>query len=226
MRIVESMSTPALNLGMRPDGSLATRAYHVIKEKILNRELPGGSVVVEGRLATKLDLSRTPLREALRRLAGEGLLVKEGSRQFTVRQVSAAEFFQSMRVRELLETEAVVLAVGRLSPETTNDLRSQIRECATKSEQRKDHWLLDDRIHEHVAEASGNAVAARIIKDLRAATRMFEINRPFERVNADAQEHLAILDAIDAGDRDPARAAMRYHLQKIQAEVMDALSGA
>lgn len=220
------MSTPALSTGARPEGSLAARAYHVIKEKILNRELPGGSVVVEGRLATELELSRTPLREALRRLAGEGLLVKQGSRQFTVRQVSAAEFFQSMRVRELLETEGAALAVGRLSPETANDLRRQIRECATESEQQKDHWLLDDRIHEQVAEASGNAVAARIIKDLRAATRMFEINRPFERVKADAREHLAILDAIEAGDRDRARDAMRHHLQQIQTEVMNALSGA
>lgn len=205
--------------------SLASRAYAIIKGKILARELRGGTTVVEDRLARELDLSRTPLREALRRLSGEGLLVKEGSRQFTIRRVTASEFFQSMRVRELLESEAAALAAGRLDRELADKVRAEIQRLSKLKQQSHEHWQLDDQIHELIADTSGNAVAARLIHNLRATTRLFEINRPFGRVGADASEHLAILDAVESGNRKVARQAMRQHIRQIQKEVMAALTG-
>jgi DNA-binding GntR family transcriptional regulator len=205
--------------------NLASWAYAVIKQKILAREIRGGSTIVEGRLAAELDLSRTPLREALRRLAGEGLLVKEGTRQFTVRQVTATEFFQSMRVRELLESEMAGLAAGRLDAREADALKHEIRRLGSAQAQTQDHWHLDDQVHEAIARAGGNIVAAQIIQDLRVATRMFEINRPFGRVHADAAEHLQILEAVESGNRSAASEAMRAHLQQIQNEVLAVITG-
>ncbi|MFT9096681.1 MAG: GntR family transcriptional regulator, partial [Gluconobacter cerinus] len=94
--------------------NLAELAYTQIKRMILEKKLPSGMSVVEGRLADHLDISRTPVREALMRLAAEDLLVKQGSRSFAVRNVSATEFFQAVHIREILESEAIALSFERL----------------------------------------------------------------------------------------------------------------
>ena len=107
---------------LEPDASLAERAYEELSRLVLTRKLPGGSLVVEGRLAQQLDISRTPMREAILRLAAEGLLVKQGSRSYAVRRVHPVEFFQALKVRELLEGEAVELAIGRIPRETIDAL--------------------------------------------------------------------------------------------------------
>lgn len=207
------------------DGSLADQAYREIKAMILERRLPGGRAIVEGQLATQLNVSRTPLREALGRLGGEGLLIKQASRSYSVRRVSASEFFQSMRVREILEVEAVGQANGRIDREALTALREDVAAMAAEEKQNKWHWRLDDRLHQLFADGSGNAVMANIIRDLRITTRLFEVSRPFGRVQQDAKEHLAILDAFAKGDSGGARKAMRHHLRQLQKDVMDILSG-
>lgn len=206
-------------------GSLAERAYRDIKSMILERRLPGGRVVVEGQLADQLQISRTPVREAIGRLSGEGLLVKQASRSFTVRHVKASEFFQSMRVRELLEVEAVGQAKGRVDYTDVRDLRDAIKSHGEETRQTTQHWRLDDRLHEFFADASGNHVLAGIVRDLRVTTRLFEVTQPFGRVRSDTQEHLEILNAFLLGDTAGAKKAMRHHLRQLQKEVMHELSG-
>lgn len=206
-------------------GNLSFQAYHRIKDMVLDRQLRGGDTIVEERLAEKLDISRTPLREALVRLAGEGLLVKQGSRSFTVRRVTASEFFQSMRVREILEAEAVDLAAGKVDLQELAEVRDNVARLADISQQTKEHWQADDRVHELFARASGNHVMAKIIHELHITTRLFEVARPFGRMRVDAEEHLAILNAYEQGDVAAARRAMRHHLKQLQRDVMQILSG-
>src|SRR5882762_8318360 len=175
------------------EASLAERAYDELGRLILTRKLPGGSLVVEGRLAQQLDVSRTPMREAILRLAAEGLLVKQGSRSYAVRRVQPVEFFQALKVRELLEGEAVELAVGRIKPETIEALRSDVLRLGTLEAQAAEHWETDDRLHLLFPEALGNGVLVRMIRQLRIVTRLFELTSPSGRVAADAAEHVAIL---------------------------------
>jgi DNA-binding GntR family transcriptional regulator len=200
-------------------------AYHEVKAMILECRLPGGRTIVEGQLATKQNVSRTPMREALGRLAGEGLLTKQASRSYSVRHVSASEFFQSMRVRELLEVEAVRQAEGRIDQNNLAALRDEIVALETESKQTMRHWRLDDRLHQLFADGSGNAVMAKAIRDLRVTTRLFEVSRPFGRALQDSKEHLSILDEFAKGDVGAARKAMRYHLRQLQKEVMEILKG-
>lgn len=211
--------------GADADTSLGDVAYEELSRLILTRKLPGGSLVVEGRLAQQLNISRTPMREAMLRLAAEGLLVKQGSRSYAVRQVQPVEFFQALKVRELLEGEAVTLAIGRIPKAVIDEMREGIRELGTLGAQEAAHWEMDDRLHMLFPEALGNGTLMKIIRQLRMTTRLFELTSPSGRVQADAAEHIAILDAVEKGDARQARTAMVTHLRNVAAEILDIVTG-
>ncbi|GMQ75062.1 MAG: GntR family transcriptional regulator [Gammaproteobacteria bacterium] len=204
------------------DGSsLADQAFSKVRGMIVNRMLAGGEVLVEGRLAEMLGLTRTPLREALVRLEGAGLLVKRKNRSFAVRQVGAAEFFQSLKVRKYLESQAARLAVGKVDVNDIRAFRHRIIGLATVEAHVPEHWYLDDDLHNWLAQSGGNDVLANAIHRLRITTQLFEIGRPFDRTRADAEEHLAILQAIDDADAKAAECAVLCHLENIEADVLE-----
>ncbi len=227
--LVKLMARPSPPKGqgatVRMAANLSEFAYRTVYDLILSRKLVGGEVIIEGRLAVALNISRTPLREALGRLEGEGLLVKQASRSFMVRKVSASEFFQSMKTREILEGEAIQLALGKVDPVALAGLRVEVVRLSNIPAQGKEHWQADDRLHQLFAEASGNSVIAKMIRDLRITTRLFEVSRPFDRVQVDGEEHLAIVDAYQSGDPRRARKAIQRHLRNLQTDVLEILSG-
>jgi DNA-binding GntR family transcriptional regulator len=152
--------------------------------------------------------------------------VKQGSRSFAVRRVMPTEFFQAMRMREVLECEAIRLSIGKIPMETVEAVCQDIAHLATAPSQDRAHWDADDRIHLMFPEASGNAVLLGIIRQLRETTRLFEISSPFLRVKEDGAEHLEVLAAYATGDTEAAVAAMRAHLRNLQSDAMRILSGA
>ena len=95
--------------------TLAEQAYAELSKMIQKREFKGGQQLVELRLAKQLGISRTPVRQALRRLEGEGLLQKSGSRHYFVRRVELQEYLHSLKVREILEAEAAFTAANNVS---------------------------------------------------------------------------------------------------------------
>ena len=211
--------------GGAPQDNLAEQAYRNLRSLILERKLAPGAAVIEGRLAEQLRISRTPMREALVRLVGEGLLERADARSYSVRKVSPTEYFQSMQVREVVETHAMDLAVDRIPAADIDVLMKSIRRLAKETEQEALHWQADDRLHQLFAIASGNAVLLKVIETLRVNTRLFEIAGPFRRVAADGAEHLAILAAWRAGDVKGAKKALLTHLRSLQQDVLDVLSG-
>lgn len=210
---------------IRDSENLSELAHRTVKDLILSRTLKGGDVIIEGRLAEALKISRTPLREALVRLEGEGLLVKQASRCFAVRKVNASEFFQAMKVREILEGEAIALGAVQIAPRDLQRMKRRIQELSRIAEQTREHWEIDDEVHETIAAASGNAILVKMVRELRMTTRLFEVARPFNRTKEDATEHLAILDACEKKDGRLARRAIEMHLSNLQRQVLGVLSG-
>lgn len=203
--------------------NLTDRAYAVVRRLILQRELTGGEVLVEGRLAERLEMSRTPLREALLRLEGEGLLVRANARSYAVRRITASHYFQCLQVRERLEAQAVSLAIGRVPPGEIEALRKDILSLGS-SRQGSGHWQADDQIHGLFARASGNEMLAESIARLRVLCRLFEVVDPFNRIEEDRIEHLAILDAYEAGDARAAEDAVIAHLRNLARYTLSRLS--
>jgi DNA-binding GntR family transcriptional regulator len=203
--------------------NLTDRAYAVVRRLILQRELSGGEVLVEGRLAERLHMSRTPLREALLRLEGEGLLVRANARSYAVRRIAASHYFQCLQVRERLESQAVSLAMGRVPTDEVTNLRKNIL-ALDSSQQGSSHWQADDEIHALFARASGNAMLAETIAHLRVLCRLFEVVDPFNRIEDDRAEHLAILDAYIAGKEKAAEDAVVSHLRNLARYTLSRLS--
>ena len=209
--------------GAAESSKLTDRAYMVVRRLILERELSGGEVLVEGRLAERLSMSRTPLREALLRLEGEGLLVRANARSYAVRRITASNYFQCLQVRERLESQAVALAIGRIPLEEVQRLRSSIL-ALDSSKQGSSHWQADDQIHGMFAHASGNEMLAETIAHLRVLCRLFEVVDPFKRIEDDRSEHVAILDAYAAGDAKKAEEAVVAHLRHLARYTLSRLS--
>ena len=196
--------------------NLGNLAYNAVSDMIRHRRLRGGESIVEARLADTLGISRTPLREALQRLEGEGLVMKTAGRSFQVRRVDLGEYLQSLKVRKSLEPEAAALAIGRIPRLRMIEVRQEILQLLDATTYHTDaHWRSDDNLHTMFIDHCGNEVMARILKSLRATTRLFEIDRLKDRLKPDSTEHLVILDALQAEDDAAVRRAVATHIQSL-----------
>ncbi len=211
--------SPIIELLFVKSANLGDQTYEHLRELILSRQIPGGTAVPEGRLAERLQVSRTPMREALVRLVGEGLLERTSDRAYRVRAVSTREFFECMQLRELLECHAIEKAVPILSEEDVANLRRDLHALPQTDDDDMAHWQYDNRFHTFFAMAANQETLARSITQMRVVARLFRISSELHRKAEIDEEHLAILDAVGRRDVPGAKAAMLAHLRNLQDEV-------
>jgi DNA-binding GntR family transcriptional regulator len=194
-------------------------AYDSILNDILAGRHRGGDLLQENRLAEKLGLSRTPVREALGRLEGEGLLIRSG-RVLMVRRISIKEFLDILHVRLLIEPEVAAMACQAMDKDLIRRLRSKV-ETMPADITPEAHWAIDDDIHLGIAETTGNDLLLQLVRDLRRRTRLFDLKKIPERFEPGRQEHLSLLDALIAGDQAAARERMKAHLENARHGILD-----
>ncbi len=205
-------------------GGKARVAYDDVLERIVSRELPCRTVIQERKLAESLGVSRIPMLEAVGRLEGEGWRVRLTDRLLSVKVVTRDEYLQVLPVRRLLETRAVVLATPRIQKDELKRLRADVKNLREHKNPTYDfHWRVDDDLHGAISKACGKAIMAGVIADLRRIAKLFEIQTIPRRIKPGCAEHLAILNAIIAGDSDKASTARRVHLDRVRAGVTDDL---
>lgn len=205
-------------------GGLSGVAYEAIMRMILARELSGGDIVQERRLADELDMSRTPVREALRRLEAEGWLIRLNARTIGVKRIAINEYVAALQVRELLEPEAAALAATKSGTAMIEQWREKLESIRT-SEQvgLKQQWEFDQTLHMGIAQATGNVVLFKIISELRKTTQIFENQTLPARSFPGYEAHMAIIEAIVSGDTERARLAMRDHLRETKKNIFEAI---
>lgn len=204
--------------------SLSETAYEKVLDMLLSGELVAGSVLQERRLAEALNISRTPLREALSHLESEGLVTRDVGRLMTVRRISVQSYIEILHVRKLLETEAAGLAAGRIDKSTAEHIRGEIWKLMEISEPTAtQHWAVDDLIHSTIADASENELLAAMIRDLRRRTHIFNTRRIPSRLKPGSLEHLALIDAVVIGDAAKARELMTEHINNVRLAIVDQL---
>jgi DNA-binding GntR family transcriptional regulator len=203
--------------------SLSRLAYRAVLKQIMDGELKPNEVVQEARLATDLGFSRTPVREAIGKLEGEGFVVRNG-RTVTVQELTAADYFEILHMRRIIECEAAGLAAepGRIDAFALHALRQEV-ESLDATDGVEKHWTVDGKIHSMIAEATGSRLLAQTVADLRRRSLLFGIGRRPGRLLSGKAEHLALIDAILSGDAMEAKAVMWRHLENMRAEVLRSL---
>ena len=198
--------------------------YRHVLGMILSRELPGGTIIQERRMAEALKISRTPLREALGRLEGEGLIVRRSERLLSVRLVSLEEYLHSLEVRLLIEPHAAVLAAAAIPDEKLRHLRALLEAISPDRAHSSDmHWTFDDDLHGTIGTFSGNPLLARTVRGMRRLTKMFERQRLPDRNAPGWQEHEAVLAALEQRDGARAGRAMETHLRMARSSLLESL---
>lgn len=206
---------PDSKVGLGQD-VLSESVHKRITALIHQRSMASGQVIIEQRLAEQLGVSRTPLREALQRLEGEGLIKKNAGRSYMIRSVDLQEYIQSLKLRHLIEPVAASLAVDRIRQADISTVRAQIETLHHETaEHTHAHWDCDDQLHRLYGRNCGNAVMFDIMERLRVTTRLHEITNISQRVEDDFVEHVKILDALEAKDSARARDAVAAHLQSL-----------
>lgn len=211
----------------KTDGTrgLGEQVYDAVLDLIVSRQLCAGDKVPERNLAQKLQVSRTPLREALRRLEGEKVIERRDSGQLYVREISVEDFMEVLQLRRLIEADAAARAARQIDPAALEDLRVRLERLLHDGDPSvPDHLASDEDLHRLVSEAAGNHLATEIIGDLRRRTRMFSMKRMPERFEAICSEHLAIVAALASGDEAAAARAVTDHLDAVRASIIQRLA--
>lgn len=204
------------------DRNLRELAYERVLDMLLGGEMQAGTPLQERRLAEALNISRTPVREALRQLEAEGLVTRQMGRLMTVRQVSVQDYIEILNVRKLLEVEAAGLAAGKISKAAAESMRKAVWDLMEEeSPSPARHWQVDDLVHYTVAEAANNKALTTLIRDLRRRTHVFNTRRIPGRRRPGALEHLALIDAVAIGDADKARAVMAEHIENVKTAIIE-----
>jgi len=199
--------------------NISADAANAIRDLIANGQLREGERVNEVHLAERLGVSRTPLREALNRLAAEGALIVKPKRGMVVRPLSLEEFDQVYAIRPLVEPEALRFAGV---PDAARLRRIEAINTKLKGAKGEAAIALDDEWHMALIEACPNKVLLDIIANMIERTRRYELALMREATNVATAtgEHEAVMAALRAGDLDAACAALKQNLTTGRAPIV------
>ena len=216
---------PRSDLAIGPHGLRRKAVVEDLLREIVQGSLRPGAHLVTRALADRFGMSHTPIREALIALAGVGVVDLLPNRGAVVRRLTPEEVREICGVRRALECEAVRGACGRIDPASLLVLHESLKGLIAKTSPFPTDVVAearsaDSRLHDLIAGASGNAFLSKEIGRLTILFRAFrdaswereKVRNDYHRLAEEAREHLAIVDALMAGDRRAAVLAMSRHI--------------
>lgn len=214
-----------LQLAQRP-ASLTLSVYHAIRQAIIDGRIPAATRVTEAALARQLNVSKTPVREALLRLKEVGLIEADGSRAGRILTPSFEHTRDAYELRESLEVVSARLAAQRgegsallLARREANATVVAAGNCDIAG-----YREADQAFHAAVAAAGGNRMLARAIDDINALISALR-QRAIPGVDASvvcASQHVGIVEAILAADVSGAERLMSEHVRHVGTQVLEA----
>lgn len=223
---IESKSSPVSASSRARFATAQEEAYDHLKARILSGEFAGGVRLNPEEIGSALGLSRTPIREALRRLDVEGLVTLHPNRGAVVTVLTVDEVRERFKIRTALEMLATAEATERISEDDLDDLRILMRRMDRAQTDPRDWIARHEHFHDRLYEI---AAMPRLSAEIR---RMRETVHPYLRIYIDVYhtaempgfEHQDLLAAV--ASRDPARAAeaMREHIDCAAAGICEFLA--
>ncbi len=197
----------------------AERAYNTLRAGIIEGVHAPGARIIEQEVAASAGVSRTPVREALRRLEAEGLLRFVPHRGAFVTRWSDQDAEDIFELRAMLEGYGARLAAAKATTEDTAQLRVLAKAQCKEAAERSPGYLeriadLNSQFHHHLEQVAGSARLAATLRTLSSAPLILQTFRDYDddELNRSAHHHLEIVDAIEAGDGNWAESVMQSHV--------------
>ncbi len=200
--------------------SLRMRVFEALRRAIIQGILPPGSTIVEQQVADELEVSRTPVREALQKLEGLGLVQRsDGRRRYVVRGFTAKDVDDIASVRILLEEAAILESAPLLGPgdfARLERLLEEMEQSVVDPGSRGLHSTAHRHFHLYLAERSDNLYLEKLVTSvLDYATMVWEAYQPSRTHLVFAQQsHKGIVEALEDGDCQKAQQILRQHIER------------
>lgn len=203
--------------------SLADQVFERLENDIIQGVYPRGEILTELGLADELGVSRTPIREALRRLEQERLIESAGKGS-RVLGITEADLLDIMTIRERVEGVAAYYAAQNITPEGIKELTDivDLQEFYFSREDAEHLQQVDDRFHDTICQLSRRAVLIDTLVPLLRKTRRYR-KRSLEnwsRTTNTKKEHFAIYQAVVSGSARLAEELMAQHISNAKAHMM------
>ncbi len=197
----------------------AQRAYNTLRTGIIEGVYPPGARVTEQEIAASAKVSRTPVREALRRLEAEGLLRFVPHQGAFVTRWSEQDAEDIFELRAMLEGHGARLAAGKATAEDVQTLRRLAEDQCKESAERSAGYLeriadLNSQFHRHLQQVAASTRLQATLATLSSAPLVLQTFRDYDGddLNRSAHHHMEMVEAIEAGDGDWAAAVMHSHV--------------
>ena len=211
----------------RPPALLADRAYEELRDRLVTLQIKPGEPIDEERLGTELEMGRTPIREAIKRLALENLVTVFPRRGTFAAEINITDLAHITDVRQALEGQAAYRAAERLTDAQrieVNQLLDELR-ASRGSDDMPALMALDTRVHRFLYEAAGNPfLEETLARYLNLSLRIWylvidRLPHMFQRVH----EHEPLLEAIAARNPELARDIVAGHVATFESEIRSVL---
>ncbi|MEG0053769.1 MAG: GntR family transcriptional regulator [Comamonas sp.] len=196
----------------------APRALYVevaeqLRQRIFQRELEPGSWIDELKIAEEFGISRTPLREALKVLAAEGLVTMKPRRGAYVTEVSENDLKDVYHLLSLLESDAAGVVATQATAAQLSELQVLHDELEAAIDDAERFFAVNERFHMAVLTVANNRWRNQLVEDLRKVMKLNRHQSLFKtgRIRDSLQEHRDILQALQKRDSEAARRAMQLH---------------
>jgi DNA-binding GntR family transcriptional regulator len=186
-----------------------------LRQRIFQRELQPGSWIDEVKIAQEFGISRTPLREALKVLAAEGLVTMKVRRGAYVTEVSETDLADVYHLLSLLESDAAGVVAQKATDAQVKELQQLHKELEAAQGNRDRFFALNERFHMRLLEIAGNRWRDQLVADLRKVMKLNRHNSLLKagRVKESMLEHRAIMEAIARRDSGLAVRRMQEHFR-------------
>lgn len=193
--------------------NLSDQAYDELVKRIVSGKFPAGETLQEEKLTAEFGISRTPVREALQRLAAEGLVEPLPRRGYRVSLPDAEALGELFECRAGLELMALRLAIAEIPAEEIAVLKKKLKDAGEK-QSTKLVLEADTEMHGLIMDHSGNRYLASLIRQFMRKTAPFRSYRNQENLKEREKERIQILDAIAKRDLEEASAFLRDHIMQ------------
>ena len=195
--------------------------YLELKHKILTGEIVSQTRLMEIDLSEKMNVSRTPIREAIKRLADDGLVKVEPRRGAYVANISIKDMLDVFEVREDMEGFVAKLAAQRITEEDKSELRKIAKEYETaieKADDKENIIALDEKFHNFIVKCSGNETLSELVSYVQELSLRFRYlyYDDFSLYESTTEQHNRIMEAINAGRANEARLEADAHVKALK----------